>query len=254
MAKRIQFDSPEAKKFTKIFAQLCRRHSAWDVWSDYITLTACSISVMVDHDPKRFDERGHLLQTTADRYQDDELDLFDAMNEIMMDSMTRHPRQDFLGRLYMALDFGAAWHGQYFMPWIVAHMIAEMSLADKLGQADTKPYLSVCDSACGSGCLLIAAAAAYIDMAKEEGRYDRDLLFVAQDIDPVVAKMCYIQLSLLGCAGYVAIGDSLANDIGGSKLFPSIGEGDELWFTPMWFTPVWQGRRELERLKAQSCY
>ena len=92
------------------------------------------------------------------------------------------------------------------------------------------------------------------EMAKEEGRYDRDLLFVAQDIDPVVAKMCYIQLSLLGCAGYVAIGDSLANDIGGSKLFPSIGEGDELWFTPMWFTPVWQGRRELERLKAQSCY
>ena len=91
-------------------------------------------------------------------------------------------------------------------------------------------------------------------MAKENGRYDRDLLFVAQDLDPVVAKMCYIQLSLLGCAGYVAVGDSLTNDISGPKLFPSIGEGGELWFTPMWFTPVWQGRRELERLKAQSCY
>ena len=119
---------------------------------------------------------------------------------------------------------------------------------------DRKPYLSVCDNACGSGCLLIASAAAYIDMAKENGRYDRDLLFVAQDLDPVVAKMCYIQLSLLGCAGYVAVGDSLTNDISGPKLFPSIGEGGELWFTPMWFTPVWQGRRELERLKAQSCY
>ena len=122
MAKRIQFDTPEAKQFTKEFTQLCRHHSAWDIWSDYITLTACSISVMVDHDPKRFNERGQLLQEIADKYQDDEIGHFDAMNEIMMGSMTRNPKQDFLGRLYMALDFGAAWHGQYFTPVSYTHL------------------------------------------------------------------------------------------------------------------------------------
>ena len=34
-------------------------------------------------------------------------------------------------------------------------------------------------------------------------------ILVAQDIDPLVAKMCYIQLSLLGCSGVVIIGNTL---------------------------------------------
>ena len=37
--------------------------------------------------------------------------------------------------------------------------------------------------------------------------------------------MCYIQLSILGYAGYVAIGNSLTNPLGGTELFPTIGEG-----------------------------
>lgn len=47
MAKRVVFDTQEAKEFTKVFAQFCSRRSAWSAWSDYITLTACSISVVV---------------------------------------------------------------------------------------------------------------------------------------------------------------------------------------------------------------
>ena len=251
MAKRVVFDTQEAKEFTKVFAQFCSRRSAWSAWSDYITLTACSISVVVDHSPERFKERSSLLQTTMDRYTEEEIAQFDAMNTILMDGMTKNPQQDFLGRLYMSLDFGSTWHGQYFTPWEVSYMMAKMTLATNPKQAADKPYFSVCDNACGSGCLLIATAAAYTDLTRENGRYDQDVLFVGQDMDPVVAKMCYIQRSLLGCAGYVAVGNSLTTAVKGPDLFPSIGEGGELWFTPMWFTPVWQGRRDLAYLKAK---
>lgn len=90
--------------------------------------------------------------------------------------------------------------------------------------------------------MLIAAAAAY-QGDSEQRTYQNDVLFVGQDVDRVVALMCYIQLSVLGCAGYVAIGNSLTNSVEGHDLFPTIGEGGELWFTPMWNSPVWVMRR-----------
>ena len=105
MAKRVVFDTQEAKEFTKVFAQFCSRRSAWSAWSDYITLTACSISVVVDHSPERFKERSSLLQTTMDRYTEEEIAQFDAMNTILMDGMTKNPGQALYVpglRIYMA--------------------------------------------------------------------------------------------------------------------------------------------------------
>ena len=61
--------------------------------------------------------------------------------------------------------------------------------------------------------------------------------------------MCYVQLSILGYAGYVAIGNSLTNPLGGTGLFPTIGEGGELWYTPKWYSPIWQLRRLKELAK-----
>lgn len=49
--------------------------------------------------------------------------------------------------------------------------------------------------------------------------------------------MCYIQLSLLGCAGYVKIGNTLTDPM---------HDGDDptaYWYTPGYFSSVWQLRR-----------
>jgi len=53
-------------------------------------------------------------------------------------------------------------------------------------------------------------------------------------------------------AGYVAVGNSLTNPVGGPDLFPQIGEGGELWFTPGLFTPVWNKRRQIELVKLMA--
>ena len=47
-------------------------------------------------------------------------------------------------------------------------------------------------------------------------------IFIAQDIDSLVAKMCYIQMSLMGCPGVVIIGDTLVGNT----------EDMEKWYTP----------------------
>ena len=67
---------------------------------------------------------------------------------------------------------------------------------------------------------------------------------MGQDIDPVVAKMCYIQLSLMGCAGYVIVGNSLTKPLTGDVLIPY--DDENLWIMPMFFTDIWTKRRLLK--------
>ena len=79
----------------------------------------------------------------------------------------------------------------------------------------------VSEPACGSGANLIALA----NVLKEKGiNYQRNVYFVAQDIDPLVAKMCYIQMSLLGMPGIVIVGDTLSSPMKG-----------DYWLTPFHF-------------------
>ena len=58
----------------------------------------------------------------------------------------------------------------------------------------------------------------------------------------VVALMCYIQLSLLGVAAYIKVGNSLTEPM---------TENDSLenyWFTMMYFSDIWSMRRLLRSL------
>lgn len=68
------------------------------------------------------------------------------------------------------------------------------------------------------------------------------ILVTGQDIDSVVAMMCYIQLSLLGVAGYFKVGNALTEPMSDDD---TIGN---YWFTPMYFFPVWHYRRIFRRL------
>ena len=88
--------------------------------------------------------------------------------------------------------------------------------------------------------MLIAAAAAF---RERKVNYQTNALFIGQDVDPVVAKMAYIQISLLGCPGYIAIGNSLTNPQTGHVLFPEENEGQELWITPLFMHQAWKMRR-----------
>jgi hypothetical protein len=73
--------------------------------------------------------------------------------------------------------------------------------------------------------------------------FQHDVLFVGQDVDPVVARMCYIQMSLLGMPGYVIIGNSL--------LYPPTGRIHpecEYLYTPMYFIQGFRWRRQKQNI------
>ena len=94
------------------------------------------------------------------------------------------------------------------------------------------------DPCCGAGATLIAGIhAARKQLEKANLNYQNHLLIIAQDIDETVALMCYIQLSLLGVAGYVKVGNSLTEPMTDND------NKENYWFTPMYFSNVWVLRR-----------
>lgn len=156
-------------------------------------------------------------------------------------ALEENARQDFLGQLYMNLNLGSHWRGQFFTPYHISELMAKLTIGeDCQRQIEEKGYISICDQCVGAGAMLIAAANA---MKEAEINYQRHAVFVGQDIDKVVAMMAYIQLSLLGCPGYVIVGNSLTNPLTGHVLFPEEDEGREVWITPMFMHQAWEMRR-----------
>ena len=60
--------------------------------------------------------------------------------------------------------------------------------------------------------------------------------------------MCYIQLSLLGCAGYIVIADTIRYPMTGHTLLPRIQPEQDVWFMPMAMMEIWQGRARAARM------
>ena len=240
--------SEKAKEFAKVFEQLIYRHSAWKVWQDFVDLCAISISNAVDKREAVWETREKAYMSIKGSYTDDEFSVFVSLFSITIHALEDNPAQDFLGELYMKLNFGNGWKGQFFTPFHISEMMARMTIGENTqDEIKKKGYISVNDPTCGSGCMLIALAQAYKSEIKEA--YHNSVLFVGQDIDPVVAKMCYIQLSLLGCAGYVAVGDSLTNPIEGNGM-PAGSDDTDVWFTPLYFSEVWTTRRLIQNCLA----
>ncbi|WP_277934751.1 Cas9 inhibitor AcrIIA9 family protein [Parablautia intestinalis] len=155
-------------------------------------------------------------------------------------ALENEPEQDFLGKMYMNLNLGNHWKGQFFTPYTVCKMMSQMTLGNADRQIEEQGYISICDPACGAGANLIATANT---MKSSKYNFQNHVLFVGQDVDRVVAQMCYIQLSLLGCAGYICVGNTLTNPLTGPVLFPRENEGQEMWYMPMFQSDVWQMRK-----------
>lgn len=223
--------------FISVYKSLCRKYNRWTVWQDFIDMSACSISNSMEKRQDVREKREKLYLSIAKKYDKSELVKFSEMLALTVMALDENMAQDFLGLIFMDLNFGGD-HGQFFTPWSVAKMMSEVTIGDDDLEAKIAEYgyISVSDCACGAGVMLIAFADS---CTEHKVNYQQKVLFVGQDIDPTVAKMCYIQLSLLGCPGYVIVGDSISEPPSGSVLEPITKDPTDLWFTPFYYLRLW---------------
>ena len=235
------------QEFIKVFREMCYSRSSWQVWADLISMMACSLANSTDPDRygKRFIEREKEYAACAERLGGVEKPA--KCFAVVVEALENNPEQDFLGELYMQLELGNHWKGQFFTPYNVCKMMSMITVGDIDERIEKDRFISVCDPACGAGATLIAAANS---MKRSKYNFQNHVLFAGQDIDRVAALMCFIQLSLLGCAGYICVGNTLTNPMTGSVLFPEEMEGQELWIMPMFRSYTWTTRRLFRSLSA----
>lgn len=242
--KKVEKKKPEEKKpkidskkeFLRVFNQLTNRHRSWDVWRDFIVMYSCALSNPVDK--QHYDEREALYLRTIKKYNKQEQPLFSELAAYTVMALEDNPEQDFLGSIYMSLNLGNQHNGQFFTPYHVCELMAEVTMQDSVLKIEEEGYITINDPCCGAGATLIAGVHAAKKRLEKAGyNYQNHVLVVAQDIDMTVALMCYIQLSLLGVAGYVKVGNSLTDPIIAND------SKENYWYTPMYFFPTWSMRR-----------
>lgn len=246
MAKPVRLNDTYQNEFVKEFNKLCQTRSAWQVWADFVTMAACTLannSFNPDRESETWRAREKEYTTCKERMGGEETAA--KLFAILVNALNANPEQDFLGNIFMALELGNHWKGQFFTPYCVCKLMSEITVSDKVQEIEEKGFITISDCACGAGATLIAAANSLID---KKINYQTSAWFVAQDIDRIAGLMCYIQLSLLGCAGYVVIADSICHPVVGDALIPIQKESQEFWYMPMSSHFVWQGRMKWRML------
>lgn len=124
------------KEFIKIFNEMCYSRSGWQVWSDLISTMACSIANAVDRSEPRFSNREKEYANCIERLGG--VDKPAKCFAIVVEALERNPEQDFLGELYMELELGNHWKGQFFTPYNICKMMSEITVGDVDRQIEEK--------------------------------------------------------------------------------------------------------------------
>lgn len=78
------------KNFLKIFNGLTGKHSRWEIWEDFVTLTAIEISNSTDK--VNATERTKMYQTIISKYSAKERDGMDTQGRVVQRGLHHHHR------------------------------------------------------------------------------------------------------------------------------------------------------------------
>lgn len=234
MAKQvIRFTNNHQMELSKILRGLAHRHHLWKVFCDFVAMAAISISNATDK--QHAEQREAEYMRIVGQYSKDEAnELARGFAHVVMG--LECGMHDFLGALFMGLELGDTWKGQFFTPYEVSRLMAAMTLVDKArSQIEGKGFVSVLDPCVGGGAMLVAAAHALMDAGVN---YQAQMHAVGVDIDIVAVHMAYVQLSLLHVPAVIYHGNSLSMEV------------RSVWRTPAHTLGFWE--RKLRRA-GDSC-
>jgi type I restriction-modification system DNA methylase subunit len=191
------------KDFIKILNNIKPAKHTHEVFSDWLILASAALyswkrdksveeeylDVSKNYTPKELEKHSQLLAMTVEALENIDAEFYGG---------------DFLGEVFTLGELTNSRSGQFFTPYHISYMMAEMSM----GEA-AFPKGRVCkisDPCCGAGGMLIAGA---MVMKKRGFNYQSDALFVGQDIDHRCARMTFIQLSLIGAPAVIICGNTL---------------------------------------------
>jgi N-6 DNA Methylase len=205
------------KRFIKIFESLAHQRERHDVFADFLDMAVCAIR-------KRTVQPGPEAEAIEEQYmavvKRNAADDVRKIPELL--AVTALAMQeggcDFLGQVAGDLGLVTGHMGQFFTPYDVSRMIAELTLDTVDEIIAEQGFVTVQEPACGAGGMIIAAA----DVIERKG-FDiaRQLYVDATDISPTCFKMSYLQASLRGIPAVIRRGNTLTLEMFDHAVTPA---------------------------------
>lgn len=185
------------------------------------------------HDRRCFERCCNIWWSTLRRFEDGESDYMELIADWPREAVLAAKKgfhilvehfvydggfDDVLGQTYMQIrsDWGGSVLGKYFTPWPIAYLMTNLTMdeldADRLRHG---PSVPICDPACGSAVMLLAARA---HIASSFGRRAlRTVRCYGQDIDPLCCTMANIQLAMSNVPWMLSLMHATCAELAGSK-------------------------------------
>lgn len=182
------------------------RYFVYDIFSDWVAMFALAIcnAVHIIHNDVWM-EREKLFKNLSEKYTEKEMEVFAQMFAWLCDALEEE-MTDLLGEIYMELEIGNKYLGQFFTPFAVSEMCARTII-----HPDDIPRegpIRIMEPSCGAGGMCVAAIKVLRESVPD---WQRRVEFLCQDLDWKGVYMTYVTLSLLGVKGIVAQGDTLTD-------------------------------------------
>lgn len=206
--------------FIRTFHQAAKLEHPYKVWSDIMTM----FSIALENALLQSEEKEQQYLKIASKYEKQRLHTICQLPALIIQMLDERP-YDVLGQLYMELEIGNKNSGQFFTPPELSQAIAQLNSPDLAETLCQYEFISLQEPACGSGGMILA----FIELIIKAGFDPAQKIWVhATDVDPVVSRMCHIQLSLWNVPAKIVIGNTLTQHV------------EEVLHTPAFYLGLWQ--------------
>ena len=203
--QRLMSEQHSRSRFIRVFKDTGRHLGRWEVFSDFLSLAASELDMARIRAPESIE---HCRKICA-RYEASDIAKMQEMFCMMVCALEAK-FHDFLGAIFMVLELGDNFRGQYFTPYPVQSLMARMLMPGVRDTIRREGIATVSDPACGAAGMLIAYAECLLEADINPSMH---MFGSCIDIDPVAADMAFIQLYVLGIAAEVVTGNTLTMQI-----------------------------------------
>jgi len=194
------------KQFIKVFEDLARHRDRHDVLADFLEMAVCAVRKTTLPPSPAADALETQYMDVVRRNKLEDVRVMPRLLGITA-AAVQDGGADFLGQVVGELALINGHMGQFFTPYDVSRMMAEITLQDAGELIREKGFITLMEPASGAGGMVIAAA----DVIAGQGfDVSRQLYVDATDLSPLCFKMTYLQLALRGIPATVRRGNSLS--------------------------------------------
>ena len=227
--KALQIVHSHERTMGKMLQDNARRHRLHKVFSDFCELAALAVSNSVDLVHREAREARYMQ--IVGEYERDEVQRFPQLLAVLVDWL-ECGLDDCLGKLFMSLELGDSFKGQFFTPFELSRLMAGLTFGGAREAIERQGFVAVSEPACGAGGMVLAAA----DALQSQGiNYQQAMHATAVDVDATAVHMAYVQLSLAHVPAIIVHGNSLSMKEWGH------------WFTPAHILGGWDSRLRAHR-------